>query len=548
MLTYMSRNWPADGLEFDPWKYSRPELLGILLAIFDSTRVIDILGLEPGHMLSFILSIEKLYNPDVPYHSFYHAVDVVVKLFYVLHDINMVAYFTSYDTAALLIAGLCHDAGHPGLNNLYQQNAGTELAEKYKTSILERYSIDLALKNIERHRLFRNIDNRVDPNYMDSTTTEKSIGERLRAQISESILYTDMSRHFELVKQCTHLVNVLTKKAESLIEKHGPRVFFTRSDGVASTSNVMLNQSISADGDDDDGDNNSNSNNDHHNGDDENSARSPQSLLRPRPEQSLSSSHTEQPPASLPGEDHPTRSGNKRIRSLSFPILSSELVLNSVQRQSLINIILHSIDILNPVLPWPMCKRWSNLMVTESFRQGDLERSQGLPITPSMDRHTTDQCTISINFGTIIIKPFFDELVCLFPLEVPLIETLESNLEMWRQMHAERSKESSLAAQPSPLTGAELYPYPYLPALPQDRRLSVAAGTIELPQRLIDCTRRHSSEGFFLLQHYPIGPVFSRHLERFNPRRKFAGQPMQSIASARPWNDNDNNDDAERKL
>ncbi|KAJ1921551.1 hypothetical protein H4219_000588 [Mycoemilia scoparia] len=499
MLTYVSRFWESDSLSFDPWKYTRPKLLGILMAVFNECQVISVLGLEAGTMLDFILSIEKLYK-DVPYHSFYHAVDVVVKLFYVLHDLNMDAYFTNYDVASLLIAGLCHDAGHPGLNNLYQANANTELSKKYPDAILERYSIDLARENIEKHRMFCNVENKFNAGYLDSTTTAMTIGERMRSQISEAILYTDMSRHFQVVEQCTNLINFLSKKAESLLENKPPyhaegQSEHTPDKVTASPENLSRNPS-----------------------------RQSLEMASTGYQQSRATKKSSSTQSSSSGHNRkPSMLSNKRIRSLSLPMYSDELILNSVQRQSLVNILLHSIDVFNPVLPWNMCKRWSDLMITESFRQGDLEKSQGLPVTPSTDRDTSDQCTISINFGTMIIKPFFEELVCLFPVEEPILETLDNNLEVWHEMRLEKSKSSPIMSQPSPITASELYPYPFPSTGQEDRRLSVAAGTIELPTIVAESTRRHSSDGFFSLQRYRVGPVLSRHLERFQPRRRIFG-------------------------
>ncbi|KAJ2014829.1 hypothetical protein IWW57_005795, partial [Coemansia sp. S610] len=111
MNTYIEEQWNSTKLQFNPWDYSRAEKQGILLAIFRATHVLTVLELKPSDMLDFCLDIESLYN-DVPYHSFNHAVDVVVKLYYVLSDLQASAYLATYDIASLLIAGLCHDCGH----------------------------------------------------------------------------------------------------------------------------------------------------------------------------------------------------------------------------------------------------------------------------------------------------------------------------------------------------------------------------------------------------------------------------------------------------
>ncbi|KAJ2890001.1 hypothetical protein IWW38_004374, partial [Coemansia aciculifera] len=87
MNSYIEEQWTSAKLQFNPWAYSRAEKQGILLAIFKTTHVLAVLELSPSDMLDFCLDIESLYN-DVPYHSFNHAVDVVVKLYYVLSDLQ----------------------------------------------------------------------------------------------------------------------------------------------------------------------------------------------------------------------------------------------------------------------------------------------------------------------------------------------------------------------------------------------------------------------------------------------------------------------------
>ncbi|KAJ2617271.1 hypothetical protein H4S08_000372 [Coemansia sp. RSA 1365] len=215
MDSYIAEQWSTVSLAFNPWDYSRAEKLGIVLAVFKTHNVLSVLELDPSDMLEFILEMESLYN-DVPYHSFNHAVDVVVKLHYMLYDLQAASYLATYDIAALLISGLCHDCGHPGLNNLFQKNANTSLSQKYPDAILERYSIDLTIRCISKHRLFRNIEDIRDPVYSDSTVKEIDVASRMLSSIQEAILNTDMSRHFDMVEECKALVATLAMKARKL--------------------------------------------------------------------------------------------------------------------------------------------------------------------------------------------------------------------------------------------------------------------------------------------------------------------------------------------
>ncbi|KAJ1751186.1 hypothetical protein LPJ78_003504 [Coemansia sp. RSA 989] len=538
MNSFLKEKWSSVGLNFNPWEYSRAEKQGILLAIFQALNVLAALELSPSDMLDFCLDMESLYN-DVPYHSFNHAIDVVVKLYYMLYDLQAASYLASYDIAALLISALCHDCGHPGLNNLFQKNAQTELAQKYPDAILERYSIDLAMECIAKHQLLRNVENLRDPMYSDSTTTEIDVASRMLYSIRCAILNTDMTRHFDVVEECKALVSSLAKKARKFALPKKSELPGASEDqlsdlphGAAGNSHkrennlqlpavhvrarspsepvmhrkVLLEYKLtSAPGDAAESRPNGISS-------------TPTSVNPIASSESESSSNDTKPSA--------VQSRNKRIhirRSISM----SDALLDSTQRQSLVNILMHAVDVFNPVLPWPMCKKWSDLMNMESFNQGDLEKQLSLPLSPNMDRETTDQRQVSLDFGNIIIRPFFTEMVSLFPVDDVLLPALEANMQTWSRLSTDATHEIS------PPTGANshMYSWPVEPvtssasrstssSFSEGRRLSIAAGTVDIPPSRLETIRRHSHEGFEAMHRCMVGHLFSKHLEKIQQRRK----------------------------
>jgi len=48
----------------------------------------------------------------------------------------------------------------------------------------------------------------------------------------------------------------------------------------------------------------------------------------------------------------------------------------------------HCADLSNPTKPLPLYQQWTERIMAEFFRQGDLEREQGLDISPMCDRQT----------------------------------------------------------------------------------------------------------------------------------------------------------------
>ncbi|KAJ2868050.1 hypothetical protein GGI22_000913 [Coemansia erecta] len=573
MNSYIEEHWSSVGLGFNPWDYSRAEKHGILLAVFKNLNILAVLELPPSDVLDFCLDIEALYT-DVPYHSFNHAIDVVVKLYYVLSDLQASSYLASYDIACLIISGICHDAGHPGLNNLFQKNADTELAKRYPDAILERYSMDLAEEYINKHRLLRNVENLRDPMYGDNTVTETDIASRMIFSVRAAILNTDMSRHFEVVEKCKALVSELSKKArcmskheayqrecsgDSSISIETP-VPTTRSktvggsspgnSKVVSTNTILARaRSPSAPAFSKNGligflRNNkeplpsTNAKQTHLHGQSTESSESVSHVSTPSADDSVSghtSSNSNSSRSSSSNNNNNNNNNNsgklqvaKRRLQVRRSISMSDALLDSSQRQILIGILLHAVDIFNPVLPWSMCKKWSDLMNAESFCQGELEKTLSLPVSPNMDRETADQRQVSLDFGSIIVRPFLTEVVSLFPVDDALLPALEANLQKWSRLSPDTSHEIS----PPVGANSNMYSWPANRAslsascssasssFSDGRRLSIAAGTVDIPPSRLEMIRRHSHEGFEALHRRMVGRLFSKHLEKIQERRK----------------------------
>ncbi|KMZ90828.1 3'5'-cyclic nucleotide phosphodiesterase [Plasmodium vivax Mauritania I] len=92
------------------------------------------------------------------------------------------------DEFCLHVSSLCHDVGHPGLNNYFLINSENNLALTYNdNSVLENYHCSLVFKTLKEKNcnIFENYP------YNIFTTCKKNI---IRA-----ILSTDMKNHFEYI-------------------------------------------------------------------------------------------------------------------------------------------------------------------------------------------------------------------------------------------------------------------------------------------------------------------------------------------------------------
>ncbi|CAO3702812.1 unnamed protein product [Rhizopus stolonifer] len=166
--------------EFNVLDCSRTDLYGHLLGMFAKLDILTTLNITPSQLLDFLIDLDRAYH-STPYHSFYHAVDIVTVLYFTITELDARTCFTNKEIAILFIAAVCHDVGHPGFNNNFQIRTQSELAQRYQNiSVLESYSIDLSLDLIQRHNLFQ--------------TDCHDMFRRL-------ILSTDMAYHFELLEK-----------------------------------------------------------------------------------------------------------------------------------------------------------------------------------------------------------------------------------------------------------------------------------------------------------------------------------------------------------
>ena len=144
-------------------------------------------------LFKFIWEIHLTYH-DVPYHNWIHAVDVTQYVSYEVRIAEMKNKYSKFELLALLVAAVCHDAGHDGFNNIYNVKAETPLGILFKDqSVMETYHCTVAINVLARDEcnLFHAI----------SEQDQKKIW----GIIIKLILATDMAFHFKLVKQASEM-------------------------------------------------------------------------------------------------------------------------------------------------------------------------------------------------------------------------------------------------------------------------------------------------------------------------------------------------------
>lgn len=98
-------------LDYSLLNKPRSEVYGYMGGIFKRIGICQILGITTSEFLDLLIDIEKSYL-DNPYHSFYHGCDTAMVLYHMIEHYHMAAYLTKLDIIILMLAALCHDAGH----------------------------------------------------------------------------------------------------------------------------------------------------------------------------------------------------------------------------------------------------------------------------------------------------------------------------------------------------------------------------------------------------------------------------------------------------
>jgi len=144
----------------------------------------------PVLLHKFLTQVRPMYRPN-SYHNFEHACDVTHTLYRFLKITNARGQYNVLERFALLVAALCHDMDHPGVNNAFLVNTKDELALSYNDkSVLENRHIACLYSLVTNHPdadIFKLLD--------DEQWRE------VRRLIIEAVLHTDMVHHFSMVSQ-----------------------------------------------------------------------------------------------------------------------------------------------------------------------------------------------------------------------------------------------------------------------------------------------------------------------------------------------------------
>jgi len=148
-------------------------------------------------MGNFLSEAESGYVKSAPYHNWFHAVDCAHAVYRLLQMCIAEVFLTREERYALLASAVCHDLGHPGLNNVFLIETSHELAL--------RYNDKSPLENMHCSKMFELVS---QARCNIFSTLSKTQYFDVRKVCIESILHTDNAQHFTMVKDVQMLYEV----------------------------------------------------------------------------------------------------------------------------------------------------------------------------------------------------------------------------------------------------------------------------------------------------------------------------------------------------
>lgn len=297
------------------WLLDHEELAILAWTMFEDLGLVAQFKIPQVAFFQLMETLKNSYLTN-PYHNYQHAFDVAQTCYMFCKTCTVRQYLTLMDIFAMMVAALCHDIDHPGLNNTFQVNSKSPLAILYNDlSVLENHHCARAFY----------ILNDLKNNILSGLTLLEY--KEFRRTVVSAILATDMTTHFELLTRFT--------------------------------------------------------------------------------------THLDARPFSIENKD---------------------------DRQLIVDILLHSADISNTCKPFQISKRWSDLLLEEFLNQGDIEKEYNMPISPFMNRHSTDHIRMTLNFMDYMVAPLCASLAKLFSGMRALLENLQLNRAQWADKACEPVK------------------------------------------------------------------------------------------------------------
>ncbi|XP_040924932.1 high affinity cGMP-specific 3',5'-cyclic phosphodiesterase 9A isoform X2 [Betta splendens] len=128
-------------------------------------------------------------------------------------------------------------------------------------------------------------------------------------------------------------------------------------------------------------------------------------------------------------------------------ILSAFDFTNKDHKDVLMMILIKVSDISNEARPMEVAEPWLDCLLQEFYNQSDIEKLEGLPVTPFMDRDKVTKPSSQTGFIRFVLLPLFIELANLFPCLEHIIDPVRKALDYYTEMEKALERENQNRAQ-----------------------------------------------------------------------------------------------------
>ncbi|MEQ2187352.1 cGMP-specific 3',5'-cyclic phosphodiesterase, partial [Goodea atripinnis] len=130
---------------FSDFDLSDTETTFATIRMFVDLNLIQNFQMKYTDVCQWVLSVRKNYRKNVAYHNWRHALNTAQCMFALLKSGRLQNNLSDLEILALMIATLCHDLDHRGVNNSYIQRSDHPLAQLYCHSTMEHHHFDQCL-------------------------------------------------------------------------------------------------------------------------------------------------------------------------------------------------------------------------------------------------------------------------------------------------------------------------------------------------------------------------------------------------------------------
>jgi cAMP-specific phosphodiesterase 4 len=202
--------WGIDLFQIAHASNNRP-LTSVVYTILQRRDLIHKLKLPNRELVAYLARVEDHYRSNVPYHNSLHGADVAQSSHVLLNLPTLRNVFTDIEIFSTLIAATVHDVDHPGLNNQFLINSGSELSLIYNDqSVLENHHLSVAFKLLQK-----------DGCEVMQNFSQKKF-QNIRRMIIDLVLATDMCKHME------HVAHLRTRLEVRKLTEESGNVFHSK--------------------------------------------------------------------------------------------------------------------------------------------------------------------------------------------------------------------------------------------------------------------------------------------------------------------------------